>query len=255
MRAPLAALLTLFFPAPASAQSLADLGDRPFMTPPPFETTQISVTVFPSLASNRGLPDDLRFARLALQAGNVVSPSILRDLADRRDGMAAARYVDWLLTEAPAPSPSDVATYAAIAAGTGRGAYVDDFIDALYALDPATEPEERRSLYISVLYPHAWAGNLSALDAVIDLNGEDRLFGPLSEATRARILEMDQSGRAAMRLALGLLLKDSPTEADAAQIDLYLALAAESDMLNISTMAANLIEMRNPGAASGRLAR
>jgi hypothetical protein len=247
--------LLLALSAPAAAQSLLDLGDRPFMTAPSFESTRISVTVFPSLASNRGLPDELRFARLAMQAGNVVPPTILRDLADRRDGLAAARYVDWLIVQSPPAPASDVATYAAIAAGTGRDAYLDDFIDALYALDPATEPDDRKSLYLSVLYPHAWAGNLLALDAVIDLNGEDRLFGPMSDATRDRILATDPGGRAALRLALGLLLKDNPTAADAARLDGYLALAADSDLLHIATMAANLMEQRNPGAAAGRLAR
>lgn len=254
MRLWLAPLL-IALAAPVHAQSLAASGDRPFMTAPPTETTTISVTVFPTLASNRGLPDDLRFARLAMQAGNVVPPPMLRDLADRRDGLAAARYVDWLLTEAPAPAASDIATYAAIAVGTGRDAYLDEFLDTLVLLDPATEPDDRKSLYISVLYPHAWAGNLLALDAVIDLNGEGRLFGPLSDATLARILETDPSGRAALRLALGLLLKDRPTAADQAKIDRFLALAADSDLLNVSTMAANLMEVRSPGAAAGRLAR
>jgi hypothetical protein len=249
-----ALLATLATPALAQAQGAT--ADRPMMTPPPFESTRIGVTVFPGLTSNAGLPDDLRFGRLALQAGNVVSPDMLRDLADRRDGLAAQRYVDWLLTEAPAPPPSDIATYAAIAAGTGRTNYLAEFIAALYALDPATEPEDRVSLYISVLYPHAWAGNLLALDAVIDHNGPGRLFGDLSDATRTRILDMDSAegnGRAALRLALGLMLQQPRSASDDAQIDAYLARAMSGNNLGIRVTAANLLAARSPAAVDGVL--
>jgi hypothetical protein len=255
MRLSVAALLACTLAAPVAAQSLVALGDRPMMVPPPFESTRIGVTVFPSLATNAGLPDDLRFARLAMQAGNVVSPTMLRDLADRRDGLAAARYVDWLLTEAPAPTASDIATYAAIAAGTGRTSYFAEFVEALYHLDPATEPDDRKALYISVLYPHAWEGNLLALDAVIDLNGPDRLFGALSDATRDRILEQDDSGRAALRLALGLLLKSPRSDDDEATINAYLTRAMGADNLGLSVTAANLLAARDPGATAGVLAR
>ncbi len=255
MRLPAAALLMSTLAAPLAAQSLVDLGDRPMMVPPPFDSTRIGVIVFASLASNAGLPDDLRFARLAMQAGNVVSPSMLRDLADRRDGLAAARYVDWLLTESPAPTASDIATYAAIAAGTGRSAYLAEFVEALYHLDPATEPDNRKSLYISVLYPHAWAGNLLALDAVIDLNGDDRLFGALSDATRDRILEQDDTGRAALRLAVGLLLKSPRSSQDEAMIDTYLARAMSADNLGLRVTAANLLASRDPAATAGVLVR
>jgi hypothetical protein len=254
----LLAAVLLAIAGPAAAQSLTSGGKGPMIPPPPFESTQIGVTVFPGLTSNAGLPDDLRFGRLAMQAGNVVSPAMLRDLADRRDGLAAQRYVDWLLTEAPAPTRSDIAAYAAIAAGTGRTAYLNEFIAALYDLDPATEPAERKSLYISVLYPHAWAGNLLALDAVIDLNGEGRLFGDLSDATRARILDMDAAqgnGRAALRLAVGLLLQQPRDPEQEALINDYLTRAMSGDHLGIRVTAANLLATRDPSAVAGELAR
>jgi hypothetical protein len=254
----LLAALLVAISGPAAAQSLLTRDNGPMIPPPPFESTRIGVTVFSGLASNAGLPDDLRFARLAMQAGNVVSPLMLRDLADRRDGLAAQRYVDWLLTEAPDPAYSDIATYAAIAAGTGRTGYLAEFIAALYHLEPATEPAERKSLYVSVLYPHAWAGNLLALDAVIDLNGADRLFGDLSDATRTRILEIDSaqgSGRAALRMAVGLLLENPRDAAEEAMIDDYLTRAMSGDHLGIRVTAANLLAGRGSAAVDGVLAR
>lgn len=228
------------------------------LPPPPAETARIGVTVFAGLQSNTGLPDRLRDGRAALHAGAPIIPAMLRDLADRRDGLAAQRLLNWLLTEAEDPSPSDIATYAAIAAGTGRTTSFDDFVAALYQLDPATESSERKRLYMAVLYPHAWAGNLLALDAVVDLNGPGRLFGELSDATRERILEADAAagmGRAALRLAINLLAQPTRNDREEAQVDAYLTRAMAGADVMIRTIAANLLDARQPGAADGVLAR
>ncbi len=63
---------------------------------------------------------------------------------------------------------------------TGRIWPLQDAITAMHQLDPATEPSDRIQMYIQTLYAHALAGNALALDAVVDLNGEGRLFGPMS---------------------------------------------------------------------------
>jgi hypothetical protein len=249
MRLTLAALLVAFA-SPAGAQIIA-ADALPLMPPPPHETTRIGVTVFPGLASNAGLPDRLRAARQAMHRGETLPPETLRELADRRDGLAAQRYVDWLRVDAG--SPTDIATYAAIAAGTGRIALLDDFIAALYHLDPATEPAERTSLYMTVLYAHAWEGNLLALDAVVDLNGDDRLFGALSERTRDRIFAADTAhapGRGALRLALSLLSTEHRSLAQEALLDAALAHAAASGHPGNSAIAVSLLARRPPGVGS-----
>lgn len=247
MRLALAALL-FALATPAGAQIIA-ADTLPLMPPPPHEATRIGVTVFPGLASNAGLPDRLRAARQAMHRGEPLPPETLRELADRRDGLAAQRYVDWL--QANAAAPSDIATYAAIASGTGRIALLDDLIDALYLLDPATEPSTRTDLYMTVLYAHAWAGNLLALDAVVDLNGEDRLFGALSDRTRDRIFAADTAhapGRAALRLALSLLAKPQRSPAQDALLDAALAHAAACAHPGNGAIAASLLAQRAPAA-------
>ena len=66
-----------------------------------------------------------------------------------------------------------------------------------------------------MLYPHAWAGNTLALEAVVAFNGEGLLFGPLSERTRLRILNEAQEhgdGRVEFGMAMALLERSRATE-------------------------------------------
>lgn len=245
MRLTLAALLIALV-TPAAAQVLAPDAVT-LLPPPPGESTRIAVTVFPGLASNAGLPDRLRAARQAMHRGEPLAPETLRELAERRDGLAAQRYVNWLRVNGG--SASDLATYAAIAAGTGRIALFDDFVAALYDLDPGTEPTDRTNLYMTVLYAHAWEGNLLALDAVVDLNGEDRLFGALSDRTRDRIFAADAAhaqGRASLRMALSLLSTDNRSPAQEALLADALAHAAASTHPGTGAIAASLIARRDP---------
>jgi hypothetical protein len=213
----------------------------------------ISVTVRPGLASNAGLPDELRLARTNMLAGNDIFPAQLRALADLGDGLAAQKYVRYLMAEVPGTAPSDIAYYATIAVRTGRVWTLPAAVAAMRLLDPATEPPERTRAYVEMLYPHAWAGNSIALDAVIDLNGEGKLFGALSEATRAKILEADAAfggGRATMRLALALLSQDTMTDADRALARDYLTRSAAHENLSVSVTATNLLALLDAGTAT-----
>jgi hypothetical protein len=213
-------------------------------------TRQISVVVKPGLSSNAGLPDDLRLARTSMLDGSPISPAQLRALADLGDGLAAQKYVRYLISEVPGASPSDIAYYATVAISTGRVWTMPEAVAAMRLLDPATEPASRISAYVAMLYPHAWAGNSLALDAVIDLNGEGRLFGPLSDATRARIIEADAAyggGRSTMRLALALLSKDPLSNADRALARDYLTRAATNENLSVSVTATNLLTLLDNG--------
>ena len=213
------------------------------------EANLISVTVAAGLTSNAGLSAELRQARLDMFADLDVAPATLRALADRRDGLAAQKYVRLLLTD-PTATPSDIAHYATVAVSSGRVWTLPDAVAAMLLLDPATEPADRKRAYIDMLYAHAWAGNPLALDAVIDLNGEGRLFGPLSAETLARILEQDAvngQGRAALRLALHLLAQQARTPEDEARVDDYLTRAAAADNFAVRVTATNMQAQRqNP---------
>jgi hypothetical protein len=206
---------------------------------------QISVTVNPGVVRTIDLPSEgLRQARLDLLAGLPVLDADLRALADQRDGLAAQRYVRRLLEATPRGSDSDVAYYGSIAVATGRVWSLPDAIEAMKRLDSATEPPDRVAVYADVLYPHAWAGNSLALEAIIDLNGEGRLFGPLSEATRARILNIGEragDGRIALSIALIAMQSAdlSPTALDQAR-DCLTRAKAGSD-LAVQVMATTLL--------------
>lgn len=205
----------LLLAAPALAQQ----------TPMPFapskETRQISVEVTQGRSSMRGLPRDLREARRMMLDRQEIPDSSMRRLADRGDGLAAQRYVRRLVAQGEMEAQaSDVAYYAAIAVGTGRVWTLPQMIEAMGHLSAKTEPRARIRKYIQVLYPHAWAGNTIALQAVVDFNGEGRLFGALSDSTREKIVS--HSGKAGdgmipLRMALVLMEKHEMTKDETAE--------------------------------------
>jgi len=201
------------------------------------------VVINPGRRSNAGLPADLRAARTTMLEGVDIAPDLLRRLAEGGDGLAAQKYVR-LLTADLAASASETAYFATLAVMTGRLWTLPDAVAAMRLLDPATEPADRIRSYYAMLYPHAWAGNALALAAVIDLNGESRLFGPLSEATRARILAADAligDRRAALRLALTLLGQPALSDADRALARIYLKQATASNHLGVQVTADTIL--------------
>lgn len=239
--------------------SLAAEGPRtpviPILIAPDEVASQVSVTVAPGLQSSKQLSSAaLRAARDAMHNDEPVSPQDLRALANAGDGLAAQRYVRILLADRANADPSDIAYFAAVAVGTGRVWTLRPMIAAMHELDPESEPRVRIRKYIEVLYPHAWAGNTAALDALVAFNGEGRLFGPLSDATRDRILaeaREEGNGRIELTLAMGILeaerVKETPDEAAMAQARGYLQSAAASDHLAVQTTAENLLRMIDEG--------
>jgi len=209
---------------------------------------QISVVVRPNLSHTSKLPTDaLRLARQAMLDDLPITDADLRTLADHGDGLAAQTYVRRLAVQRA--DPSDIAYYGTIAVSTGRVWSLPDVVAALHRLNPKTEPPERTRAYAEMLYPHAWAGNSLAMDALIDLNGEGKLFGPMSEDTRKRIVAQDDEtgdGRAALRLSLVLLQKPRLGDKDRALLQRYLDRAAASDNLTVKATAANILALRQP---------
>lgn len=213
---------------------------QPLSLPASKESRKVAVVVERGITHTRQLRSaELRRLRKRMVGGVPMREADLRRLAEARDGLAALRMVKLLRPRGLEAHASDIAYYASIAAGAGRNSMFDDFVGALYLLDPASEPKGRVSQYIRVLYPHVWAGNSMAQDALIALNGEDKLFGPMSEATRARIV---QDGGA--RMVLTLAMKDlGGGDLDAAgltRVTGYLDVAERKGDLPIRTMARTL---------------
>ena len=223
----------------------------PILVAPAEDTAQVSVTVDRGLRSSKRLRTRaLRQARADMQAGQTISTEHLRALANAGDGLAAQRYVRSLMADPATADPSDVAYFSAIAVGTGRIWTLKTMIASMHQLDPKTEPRERIRKYIRVLYPHAWAGNSLALEALVAFNGEGRLFGPLSDKTRDKILaEARESGdgRTELSLAMGILeherTKSAPDPKAIAEARGFLELAKASDHLAVRTTAENLLRM------------
>ncbi|WP_136441955.1 hypothetical protein [Pacificoceanicola onchidii] len=220
------------------------------------EARQVSVVVTPDRRSMKGLPTHLVRARRAMHAKQDVSDADLRALAEKGDGLAAQRYVRRLVAQGKARSEaSDVAYFSAVAVGAGRVWTLPDMIEAMHHLSAETEPRKRISTYIKVLYAHAWAGNTLALDAVVAFNGDDKLFGALSERTRDKILaqgKQNADGKVELRMAVEMLEQGSLSEQERARTRDLLAKAAASGHLGIMTTAENLMaQMDREAAADG----
>lgn len=210
---------------------------------------QVSVMVAPGLTKTKNLPTAaLRQVRLDMLAKRAVSAGNLLALANHGDGLAAQKYMRLLVAQSNGKTrhASDIAYYGAIAVGSGRVWSLPDMIDAMHFLDVKTEPRARIATYISVLYPHAWAGNGLALDALVDFNRQDQLFGALSETTRQRILAQSKKnggGRAELRMAINLMQNPNRSEQETELARTYLERAMLADNLVNKTAAGNLLSL------------
>ncbi|MBE2278067.1 MAG: hypothetical protein IAE87_17425 [Rhodobacteraceae bacterium] len=233
--------------------------DDPLLTLP-FEPDparrQISVKVESGLTSTRKLPtQELRNLRKTMLAGEEISPQGLRALAEFHDGLAAQRYVRHLVDNGG--SDSDIAFFGSIAVATGRIWTLPETVAAMMRLDPATEPPERVKTYMAMIYPHAWAGNSLALQAVMMLNGKGRLFGEMSDKTRKLLdAEMQEIGDGRMELLMAMNLMRNPDVrvASADEIRHYLERAATSTVPGIAAAAGALLARLATGAWADTLA-
>lgn len=198
------------------------------------------------LTKTRYLPTEvLKSRRIAMLDGQVLSDGELISLAERKDSLAALKYTQRLWDRGVEAHASDIAYYGSIAAAAGRKSAFHKMLRAMYLLDPATEPSARKRQLISVLYPNAWNGNTQALDAVVDFNGEGKLFGALSNKTRLRILTAAKSGdgRVELRMAVNLLNTKTRTPDDEEQAIWLLERAQQSSTLSVAATAQNLIAL------------
>ena len=215
------------------------------------ESAKISVITDTGITRTDQLPEGLRDLRRSMNNGETLTTDELRALADQGDALAAWNVVKKMRVEGGAAA--DIAHYAATAAGAGRVYALGDMIRSMHRLEPGSVTGARLNHLVRVLYAHAWAGNSKALDAVISFNGEDRLFGPLSDATRTKILEQARTmdGRVELHFALDLLAKDTLTEAERRGARNYLKKAQESKNLAVLATAQNLIALMDARLAQG----
>lgn len=228
-----------------ATQAVGQSTSLPVPIPLDKESRQVSVVVDEGLKSMSRLPKSLKDARQAMFDGAQVEAEDLKRLADYKDTLAAAKYVEILMARGIENAPSDVAYYSSIAVGGGRVWVLPEMVQAMRLLDPKTEPKARISQYIKVLYPHAWAGNSLALEAVMEFNGEGRLFGPLSSATKAKIdaqLEMQEVGHFDLQRAVNILRKPNLTKEELGEARALLDRASQAEHLAVATTAANLLE-------------
>lgn len=210
------------------------------------EARDVAVVVDRGLTKTKYLRSRaLRNARRAMLAKEPVSEEDLRALADRKDSLAALKYQQILWQRGVKENASDIAYYGSVAAAAGRVSAFHKMVRAMHHLDPQTEPAGRKRQLMRVLYPYAWGGNAVALDALVDFNGEGRLFGALSQKTRSRILAQAEGGdgRTELRLAVNLLKNDTRTRDDEAEALRLLERAQHSSRLSVQTTALNLIAL------------
>jgi len=237
---------------PAAAQTA--VRDIILHIAPDAEASRISIVVTPNLSHTKRLPTaELRAARKDMLAGTDISDDLLRGISLHYDGLAAQKLVERMLADGAEKHASDIAYFGSIAVSTGRIKSLRPAIAAMMQLDVAAEPAERVRVYAAMLYGHAWAGNPMALDAVMDLNGEGKLFGPLSEKTRAKIVAQGKAagdGRVALRLAVGLIDRPDAPMADLEQARTYLVQAAAGPHFAVKTTATNLLTIVDTRMAS-----
>lgn len=235
----------------ADAPAAGAMGEELLAMPIPSDPAlrKISVVVDPGLRSSRKLPSALREQRKAMQDGQDIPLESLIRLAELRDGLAAQKYVRHLV--ATGGSDSDIAFFASIAVSTGRVWTLPEAVAAMRRLDPATEPPERVKTYMAMIYPHAWAGNSLALEAVVTLNGKGRLFGEMSDKTRKQVLEQAQKlgdGRLELLMAMNLMRDPASRALSAEEIRSYLERAATSQVPGIRSAATALLASMAAGA-------
>lgn len=208
------------------------------------EKREISVVVTPGLARTTALRgQELRDARRAMNAGEDVSEELLRELAINRDSLAAMKVVDLLVARGMRENASDIAFFASIAVAAGRVWPLPEMVEAMRHIDPATEDEERIKKYIAVIYAHAWAGNSLALDAVIEFNGPDALFGEMGNVTRRRLEEqarLADNGRIELRLALRMMEQGDLSPSEVSTVRGYLDNVEQSPVLGMKAIGLNL---------------
>jgi hypothetical protein len=253
LRLTLSLYLAFFVVMPQAA--LAQSGEITVPVPIDAAASKISVVVFADLSHTNKLPTAaLRQARKDMLDDKPVSDDDLRALAQHHDGLAAQKLVQHLVAAGLSANASDIAYYGSIAVSTGRVQSLRQVVTAMALLDPATEPAERIKIYAAMLYAHAWAGNALALDAVMAMNGEGKLFGPLSDKTRAKIEEQGRKagdGGVPLRLAVNLMARSDAPAADLQQARAYLQQAVMSPHLSVRTTAANMLVVLDARQAGG----
>lgn len=210
------------------------------------DPNRITVQMMPGITSSNELPTlGLTNARKALAAGQSISVTRMREIADFGDGFAAYRFADWLRDNTDVPPYSDIAHYYGIAAATGRGGAIRQMIRALDAVEPANLARARSDVLENILFAYAEAGNQLAIDAVIRYNKSQQPFGRLDTEVEALLDHVN--GESAVQIALhlvsGILQYEEPSQYDLDLAEDYLDIAMTSESLKSQLIASNLVPL------------
>ncbi len=207
---------------------------------------RITVRVVPGITASRQLPSQtLINARRALAAGNDISVSNIRQLADLGDGFAALRFAQALAQSDNPSLRADTAHYYGIAAATGRGGAITGLIRTLDNIDADTLSDGRRETLKDILIAYALAGNSHALDAVMRYQLAEEPLGQLNDEMIALMEGASGEGAAKLGLQLALTIMRNPTSttAELLHAQRYLAVANTANSLETKVVAQNLISL------------
>lgn len=210
------------------------------------DPSRITVQMMPGFTASNQLPTpELINARKALAAGQSISITRMREIADLGDGFAAYHFADWLRDNTDEPPYSDIAHYYGIAAATGRGGAIRQLIRALDAVDPTNLARARSDILENILFAYAEAGNQLAIDAVIRYNHSQQPFGRLDTEVEALLefVDGESAVQIALHLASGILQNDEPTQYDLDLAGDYLEIAMTSESLESQLIASNLVPL------------
>lgn len=226
---------------PAAAQVVDANGGRNTGDP---STRRLSIQVVPGITSPRQLEDEtLQRARTALAQGGPISFTHLRALADRRDGFAAYRLAEFLMSQDNPALAADAALYFSIAAGTGRGGAMGGMIKAIDLIDPETASPARLQVLLDMLLTYAQAGNSQAVTAALRYHLTGAPFGPLEEHVDMLVSAAGPSSSApvALQMATAILQAERLTRGELQRARDFLMIAKDAETLSTALTATNLL--------------
>ena len=204
---------------------------------------RITVKLVPGITSSHQLPSQtLINARRALAAGQDISVSNIRQLADLGDGFAALRFAQILARSDNPDVRGDTAHYYGIAAATGRGSAITGLIRTLDSIDPETLSEGRRETLKDILIAYVVAGNSNALDAVMRYQLAQEPLGPLNDdmVTVMESISGEGAAQLGLQLAVTIMRNPSSSTTELLRAQRYLSVANTATSLETKIVAENL---------------
>lgn len=217
--------------------------------PLPQVAVQLPIPVFDNrVARTSDLPTSaLRNSRKRMLAGQTLSQSSLRALADNGDGLAAARFAGILIDTGKPELIEDAAHYFAIAAYSGR-AFAVPALGRLLVSHGSTFSKGRLKNCLNAMTVQALSGNAVAATQLGQMYADGKPFGKDMVKAQEYLAVAAGEGNARAALNLGVALLSDPDDRAAGNVGARaaLALAAGSEDLSARVTAENLLATLAP---------